>query len=180
MRDEFDDTNDDGSDRPRRRNTDYARVRAAGPGIVLTILGAFGILTSIAFLIFTHNIGPYRDWIKSIEEKQPAGDTKEQLRRHIEQMEQADTPEGRTVNTLMYGGTLLTSLLVAVGGWKLRSLSGYPLALVGSVLAIIPFNGCCCLTTPFGIWAFVTLMNPEVKEAFGRATRRFDDEYDNR
>jgi hypothetical protein len=176
---DFDDDRVDG-DPPPRRETHRARARTGAPGVFLIILGAFGILTSAAFLIFTHNLTPVRNWMKEVEAKQPPGELKDQIRESIEDLEQADTPEGRLVNTAIYGGTLFTSLLVTIAGFKMRSLTGYPLALVGAVLAIIPFNGCCCFTTPFGIWALVVLLNPDVKDGFGRAPRAVEDDFDGR
>ena len=170
---DFDDDRPD--DRPRRDRGDgtaLARARTSGPGLILIILGIFGILSSLALVGFTHNLDAYREWLKSVEEKQPAGNQKDNIKRHIEQMEEADTPEGRTVNTLMYGGTAFVSFLIALGGWKMRSLGGYPLALAGSIFAIIPFNGCCCISTPFGIWGLVTLLNPDVRAGFRRNANR--------
>ena len=62
----------------------------------------------------------------------------------------------------------------------MRSLSGYGLALTGSIAAIIPISGCCCLTMPVGIWALVVLLNPVVKAGFGLRRARRDDDYDRR
>lgn len=64
---------------------------------------------------------------------------------------------------------LIANLLVIVGAMKMRSLSGYPLALTGAIAGIIPVGGCCCLTMPLGIWALVVLVNQDVKRAFARS-----------
>ncbi len=176
---DFDDDRVDG-ELPPRREWHRARTRTGAPGVFLIILGVLGMLTSCAFLTFTHNLAPVRDWMKEVEAKQPPGEMKDRIRQSIEDLEQADTPEGRMLNTALYGGTLFASLLVSIAGFKMRSLTGYPLALVGAVLAIIPLNGCCCFTTPFGIWALVVLLNPDVKDGFGRATRHAEDEFDER
>lgn len=120
----------------------------------------------------TQNLGPIADWLRSIEQKQEAGKQKDDMQKNIERIQEADTPEARTINLFVYGGATLISVLIAIGGWKMRSLGGYTLALVGSILAIVPFNGCCCIATPFGIWGLVTLLNSDVKAGFARVANR--------
>ena len=43
----------------------------------------------------------------------------------------------------------------------------YPLAVAGAVVSLIPLCGPCLgLSIPFGIWALVLLLRPEIKSAF--------------
>ena len=57
-----------------------------------------------------------------------------------------------------------------LGGVKLLKLRGYGLAMAGAIMAMIPcVGGCFLLGLPFGIWAMVVLMKPEVKAAFQQA-----------
>lgn len=58
--------------------------------------------------------------------------------------------------------------LIIFAAQKMRALESHTLVLVVTVLASIPCLECCggCLTLPFGIWALVTLMKPEVKSQF--------------
>ncbi|EMI20856.1 membrane protein [Rhodopirellula maiorica SM1] len=50
---------------------------------------------------------------------------------------------------------------------RMKSLRSYPLALTGAILAAIPcISPCYFIGIPFGIWAIVVLMRPEVKQAF--------------
>jgi hypothetical protein len=63
---------------------------------------------------------------------------------------------------------LVGSVLIFLGGAKMKALQSYGLALAGSILAIIPCNACCCIGAPFGIWALVVLLNADVKLAFTR------------
>lgn len=55
-------------------------------------------------------------------------------------------------------------------GWvslKMKNLEQWTLAVVASVLAMIPcFCPTCVLGIPIGIWSLVVLMKPEVKTAF--------------
>jgi hypothetical protein len=38
--------------------------------------------------------------------------------------------------------------------------------MAAAIMAMIPCNCCCLLGLPFGIWALVMLMKPEVKSQF--------------
>ena len=38
-------------------------------------------------------------------------------------------------------------------------------AYVAAVIAVLPVQGCCCITIGFGVWAMVVLARPEVGEA---------------
>ncbi|MBY0523994.1 MAG: hypothetical protein K2R98_11380 [Gemmataceae bacterium] len=58
-------------------------------------------------------------------------------------------------------------VVIILGSIKMRQLQAYPLAVTASILSLIPqVSPCCCFTLPFGIWALVVLMKPEVKSAF--------------
>jgi hypothetical protein len=57
--------------------------------------------------------------------------------------------------------------VIIFGGWKMKELKMYGLAMTASILALIPcISPCCCLTLPAGIWSLVVLMNQDVKAAF--------------
>jgi hypothetical protein len=61
---------------------------------------------------------------------------------------------------LVWGG------LVFAGGHRLEHLENYPLAMTGSIVALLPCNVCCLLGLPFGIWALIVLNDPDVRNAF--------------
>ena len=49
----------------------------------------------------------------------------------------------------------------------MRSLEKRTMAVVASIVAMIPCIGPCCLIgIPIGIWSLVVLMKPEVQQAF--------------
>jgi hypothetical protein len=68
----------------------------------------------------------------------------------------------------------LGAVVVIVGGFKLKNLSGRGWARASAVLAMIPFcvSYSCLLGMPFGIWAFVAMGKPEVKAAFAARNRK--------
>jgi hypothetical protein len=78
----------------------------------------------------------------------------------------------------------LSGLLVLIGGAKLWNLSGRGWPMFASILSMIPccVSYTCVLGIPIGIWALVTLNNPDVKAAMaaksagGPDRGRLDDE----
>src|SRR5205807_657149 len=67
------------------------------------------------------------------------------------------------------GVGLVASLIIILGGLRMRALRSYGLAVTGSVLALLPCvtcTGCCGLGQGIGIWALVVLLKPEVKALF--------------
>lgn len=68
------------------------------------------------------------------------------------------------------GVTIVSLAIWGFVGWaamRMKSLEQWTLAVVASVLAMIPcFCPTCFLGIPIGIWSLVVLMKPEVKSAF--------------
>src|SRR5262245_32586121 len=57
--------------------------------------------------------------------------------------------------------------VIVFGGMKMQKLQNYNISMAAAVLAIVPcVSPCCILGIPFGIWALIVLMKPEVKAAF--------------
>lgn len=58
-------------------------------------------------------------------------------------------------------------VLIVMGALRMKNLRSYGMAMSASIVAMIPcISPCCLLGLPFGIWALVVLMKPEVKNAF--------------
>jgi len=67
---------------------------------------------------------------------------------------------------------LVFSVGIAVGGVMMVRMQMYPLALAGSIMAVIPcatVMGCCGVGQAVGIWAIVILANGEVQSWFKQA-----------
>jgi hypothetical protein len=57
--------------------------------------------------------------------------------------------------------------VICFGAFKMGKLQSYGLAMTAAVIAVIPcVSPCCVVGIPFGIWALIVLMKPEVKAAF--------------
>ena len=169
--DDTPDDRDDFDDRPRRRpGVAEARSKVAAPAILLIVFGVLSTLLSLwpAFQV----VAMHDDVVAQFKEnnaqaqKLPAGPQRDQQVAINKWLETNVTPLFLGVSV----AGLVPSLLILLGGVKMKSLSGYGLAVTGSILATVPFcNGCACLSTPFGIWALVVLLNSDVKAAFGRS-----------
>ena len=74
-----------------------------------------------------------------------------------------------TISFSMGGVGMVASLLVILGGIRMRALRSYGLAMTGAVLSIVPCvtcAGCCGLGQGVGLWALIVLLKPEVKALF--------------
>jgi hypothetical protein len=70
-------------------------------------------------------------------------------------------------NVVMGFLSMIVGGVIIFGGWKMKELKMYGLAMTASILALIPcVSPCCCLTLPFGVWSLIVLMNQDVKGAF--------------
>lgn len=62
---------------------------------------------------------------------------------------------------------LVASSFVLYGAVQMKNLKNYRLAKTASIVAMIPLIGpCYILGIPFGIWAFVTLEKPGIRQSF--------------
>ncbi len=62
---------------------------------------------------------------------------------------------------------LAISGLIVWAGLQMMKLRQWTLALVASILAMIPCIGpCCVIGIPIGIWCLIILLKPEIKSAF--------------
>ena len=64
-------------------------------------------------------------------------------------------------------GIAAVNSFVLFGAINLLRLRNYGVAMVTSVVAMLPCQCCCVLGLPAGIWALVIMNKPEVKSQFG-------------
>jgi hypothetical protein len=123
----------------------------AGPAIALMITAGLGILAQL-FSVARHLLGTMAmPFLAS--DLGPAG-------RVLQLM---TGPIGLAVALV----ALAIGVVVLVGALKMKAGRSYGFALAATILAMVPcVSPCCCLGLPFGIWALVVLLKPEVKAAF--------------
>ena len=83
---------------------------------------------------------------------------------------QNDLMDGTTVLTVRCGIAALvfvTNAITIYGAIQMKNLRNYSMAKTAAVLSVIPcLSPCYFLGIPFGIWALVTLNNPDVRRRF--------------
>ena len=83
---------------------------------------------------------------------------------------------GRNGGMAMFSGAIgvvggiigiIVGVVILIGAMKMKKLESYGFAMATAIIAMVPcISPCCLLGLPFGIWALVVLMKPEVKSAF--------------
>ena len=74
---------------------------------------------------------------------------------------------GTVLSVLFYLVGIALSVVIVVGGLRLRRLRSRGLGLAAAVLAMVPCLGpCCVLGVPIGVWSLVVLSDPEVRRQF--------------
>lgn len=139
-------------DRPRGRagQRSWAEGKVRAPAVCLLVAGVLGVLAD-GFQIFQVLALPppvpdpqMPPWLNDLQQ-------------------QAHSPVAAVFGVIF----AVLSLVIVIAAIKMMNLRSWGLALTGSILAMVNLgNGCCLLGLPFGIWALITLTNPEVKAAF--------------
>lgn len=180
MASDYDDRDDDFDDRGRDRDRDRpddhtlverARRKIGTPAMLLILAGGFGFLVEIgALALSVTKPALFYDMMVDFIKNQPKNaQQQKQLKDMEDQKGQMMLDSPLNLASIAVGACV--NLLTVVGGIKMRSASGYGLSMAGAIAGIIPMGGCCCVTLPFGIWALVALMNPDVKAGFDASKR---------
>jgi hypothetical protein len=153
-REDFSDEDDDREEgryaRHRPRFREAAKAHVAGPAIALMIVGALAV--GLACLGLVINLAGV-----AIVESSPAG--RNQPGEPPAAFRAVTGVIGAVVG-FAWGGVVLSA------AWCMKNLRSYGYAMAGSIVAMVPCNICCLLGLPFGIWALVVIVRPEVKDAF--------------
>ncbi len=170
-----------GGDDSRGGFLEIARKKVSTPGLMLILAGLLSLVIEGGLLaLASTNPNAFVDWYqKTLIDSQQDPKVKADIQQQFDQQKagmRLDSP----LNFGSYGLGAVLAVLTILGGVKMRGLSGYGLAMTGSIAAIIPISGCCCATMPVGIWALIVLMNADVKRAFGKGPPEVRDEFDDR
>jgi hypothetical protein len=127
-----------------------ARRRLIIPAIALFLLSVVGLGNSIVMMV-----------------SPPAPIAAQEL----DPETQASMERGRTV-AMMAGSpiVLIIYLVAAVGPVSMLMLQQRPVAIIGTVAAMLPCSFVFVVAIPFGIWALIALSSPVVKLAFAQST----------
>jgi len=162
----------DSFDNPQEQDAvGIAKKLVRGPAIGLI---ATGLITLALVIVGSFSLGQMPQMIQAQcdqIEKDPALNAaqKKDMVDMIKNMEPAIT--GIAIGSMVVYA--LGSVVVIVGGFKLKNLTSRGWAKTSAVLSMIPFcvSYSCLLGLPFGIWAFVAMGKPAVKAGFAARTR---------
>lgn len=129
---------------------DHARQQVMGPAIGLMVVSAGGFL----FYLFAAAMVLFAGGMSFLGASGTPADPGAAL--------------GLGIGAAMYLVWAAASLVCFIGALRMKSLKSYGLSLVSAVIAMVPCTTyvCCMLFFPFGIWALIVLMKPEVKSQF--------------
>ena len=129
------------------------------PATALMIVGILGFVSNFGCCFAGHVMrtleGPQ-------EEVRPAGYSDEQWAAHQRGRVAAPFLDFVCFTVL----SLICYPLVLLGAASIKNLSSYPTAVIGSVMAMLPCSLAFLPGLPIGIWALVTIHNPDVRSQF--------------
>ena len=74
---------------------------------------------------------------------------------------------GGVVQVVINGiATVIWSGVILLGGFNMKNLADYRLAIAASIVSMLPCNICCVIGLPIGVWSLIVLMQPDVKNNF--------------
>ncbi|NOK19137.1 hypothetical protein [Corallococcus carmarthensis] len=155
---------DQTQDIPPAPDLDPARAKAAQdlsvPAILMMVMGGLWVLYALYGMLSSTGTESLRTAIETALEQYPP-DLREKVRGMLAFLL---TPAFRILSALP--GVLLNAVVVS-GGWRMKNLQSYGLAMTAAIICCIP----CCgplwgLGLIPGIWSLVVLNRPEVKAAF--------------
>lgn len=161
-----------GDPRPLRpHQVDAARSAVTVPAVFLILNSLLGLVVLGALavpLVFNPDAIPR--FLRDMAAQQPQGpqrDDMEESAREFEGALNANREAFVRSNAIQLAIPAALNLLVLVGAFCMRGLSAYVLCVIAAVVAVVPCTtGCCGSGMPFGIWALVVLLRPDVKAAF--------------
>jgi hypothetical protein len=145
-------------------NPGLAAQKVTGPAIALIVVGALNILGSLYWA--------FQGVVVSV---MPAEQIQAQMEAQNPQFQQQPMPFDMTTFLRSYGVGLIVvavlalifSVVIILGGIKMKNLQSRGLAVTASVLAMIPcLSPCCIVGLPIGIWSLVVLNDTDVKSSY--------------
>jgi hypothetical protein len=136
---------------------DPARAANAvkAPAIILIVLSALLILGGVYGMATANN--------KDFQQLANDPNLSPEMRDFFEKLDDAVSPQVKLITNLV---VVLLNLLALLGAVQMLRLRTYPLAIAGTVAAMIPLGCCCVVQLPVAIWALVVLCRSEVRAAF--------------
>lgn len=145
-------TQETGAAAPQQDGRQAALQALTGPAIGIQITALMNVVLFLGGIAMTlvDAVAPHRPRFGATHHVHDLGDT-----------------VGALFAAVVMLAFLFLSIFLFIGAKKLRRAESYGLALVTAILVMVPpLSPCCMLGLPFGIWALIVLLRPEVKRAF--------------
>jgi hypothetical protein len=148
-----------------------ARAKVSAPG---TALMGFGVLSLImAIITLALCVGspdtlaePYHKMMTDMTKNQPQAPGQPPVVPPYDEFKKQLVMQG-SIGAVV---NAICGVIITLGGARMRNLTGYGLAMAGSILSLIPCtNSCCLIGLPIGLWALIVLVNADVKAGFAAA-----------
>lgn len=158
---------DDRADR-RRRTIQQAKERVSTPATLMIVTGILLYLFfAVSVVILASGVDiqvAMMEWTR--DNVQMQGPDKAQFEKQLEDARNRNKTPEMIQQVLIHVVGLILNTLVLIGGFRMKALKGYSLALTGSICALVPLTSCCCIAMPVGLWAVIVLSNEQVKAGF--------------
>lgn len=171
--DRYDDRRDDDDRRDGGRRdsvVERARQRVKTPAVVLLVAGAVGLVLALVSVVNVFSMD--KTFVQIEEQWDNDPNLTPQQRQDMKRMLGQYKDALKVGLPISIGLSVVTGIVTIVGAIQMMNLSGRGLAILGSILSMLPFvSGCCCLGMPVGIWVLLVLSNADVKAGFAAAAR---------
>jgi hypothetical protein len=152
------------------------RQRVSAPGLLLMLVGLLTLICGLIFLqlgIHSLRLTPAQNRDEHVDETrqlQERGWSSPEFTQRLMEMTPEEIKAYRVGIRLGLAAVWLAGAFVMTyGGFNLRSLNSYRLAMAGAIWTAVPLMSplaCCGIGELVGIWAFAVLMDRTVREAF--------------
>jgi hypothetical protein len=169
-------------ERPREGNPAVGRQKVKTAGTVLMVFGILSLILALVglgtYLGSPDTVAkPYHDFLKNMTKDVPKQPGQPDPVPPYDEFKKRFVVQGSIGSAI----NAICSLVITLGGARIRNAKGRGLGMAGSILAMIPCtNSCCLIGLPIGIWAILVLSNADVKAAFAEQAvggrDRFPDE----
>ncbi len=161
-RDQYEEVPGEYADQLARERMSRSRERALSalrpPAICLLVTGILGFLVCVLAVVSSAMSNPQQ--MKEQAKNFPPGVIRDAF-------EKSADFEASGMALILRLAVLLLNVVVIVGAIMMMLGRMYWLAMTASILAMLDFQGCCCLLgIPFGIWSIVVMSRSDVKSAF--------------
>ena len=144
-----------------------ARARVRTPARLLLFLSVLNLVTGIYVMVRAI----------ALKKQGPDAESREQADKIVKNPDAGELFKGWTTETfltvaangmLTCGGISgLVSVFTLAGARRMLELRSYGLAMSAAVLMAVPcLTPCCLISQVAGVWAFVILVQPDVRKAF--------------